>query len=84
QSTCSIALTLCQHGPRDPRQFVCHRHCGDVDSVPASFANRRVSLHVSPERQVIVAEGQTVCTHDRIIERSHHNPLSTAKVFQHL
>ena len=40
-------------------------------SVPASFANRRVSLHVYPERLVIVAEGQIVCTHDRIIDRSH-------------
>ncbi|KUP92876.1 hypothetical protein TRIHO_23270 [Tritonibacter horizontis] len=29
-------------------------------SVPASFANRRVSLHVYPERLVVVAEGQTV------------------------
>ncbi len=43
-------------------------------SVPASFANRRVSLHVYPERLVVVAEGQTVCAHDRIIERSHHKP----------
>ena len=43
-------------------------------SVPASFANCRVSLHVYPERLVIVAEGQTVCTHARIIERSHHKP----------
>lgn len=43
-------------------------------SVPASFANRRVSLHVYPGRLVVVAEGQTVCPHDRIIERSHHKP----------
>ena len=43
-------------------------------SVPASFANRRVSLHVYPERLVIVAEGQTVCEHARIIERSHPLP----------
>ncbi len=40
-------------------------------SVPASFANRRVSLHVYPEQLVVVAEGQTVCEHTRIIERSH-------------
>mgnify|MGYP000554259139 CR=1 FL=1 len=39
-------------------------------SVPASFANRRISLHVYPERLVIVAEGKTVCTHERIIDRS--------------
>ncbi|SDE33807.1 hypothetical protein SAMN04488239_11781 [Ruegeria marina] len=43
-------------------------------SVPASFANRRVSLHVYPDRLVVAAEGQTVCTHGRIIERSHHKP----------
>ena len=43
-------------------------------SVPASFANRPVSLRVYPERLVIVAEGQTVCTHERIIDRSHREP----------
>ena len=43
-------------------------------SVPASFANRRVSLHVYPERLVIVAEGHTVCTHERLIDRSHRKP----------
>ena len=43
-------------------------------SVPASFANRPVSLHVYPERLVVVAEGRTVCVHDRIIERSHQKP----------
>ena len=43
-------------------------------SVPASFVNRPVSLRVYPERLVIVAEGQTVCTHERIIDRSHREP----------
>ena len=43
-------------------------------SVPASFANRPVSLHIYPERLVIVAEGQVVCKHSRIIERSHRQP----------
>ena len=33
-----------------------------------------MSLHVYPERLVIVAEGQTVCEHARIIERSHPLP----------
>ena len=36
--------------------------------------NRPVSLRVYPERLVIVAEGQTVCTHARIIDRSHRKP----------
>ena len=40
-------------------------------SVPASFANRPVSLHIYPERLVIVAEGHVICTHERISERSH-------------
>ena len=39
--------------------------------MPASFANRRVSLHVYPEKLVVVAEGQTVCEHARVIDRSH-------------
>ena len=40
-------------------------------SVPASFANRPVSLRVYPERIVVAAEGQLICEHRRIIERSH-------------
>jgi transposase len=43
-------------------------------SVPASFANRPVSLRIYPDRLVVMAEGQEVCTHDRIIERSHKKP----------
>jgi len=43
-------------------------------SVPASFANRRVSLHIYPEKLVVVTEGQVICTHQRIIERSHRLP----------
>ncbi|MEP1589112.1 IS21 family transposase [Sulfitobacter sp.] len=43
-------------------------------SVPASFANRPVSLRIYPERLVIVAEGHVLCTHERIIERSHRQP----------
>ena len=32
-------------------------------SVPASFANRPVSLRIYPERIVIAAEGQILCEH---------------------
>jgi hypothetical protein len=35
-------------------------------SVPASFANRPVSLRVYPERIVVVAEGKIVCEHRRV------------------
>jgi hypothetical protein len=34
-------------------------------SVPASFANRPVSVRVYPERIVVVAEGLVVCEHPR-------------------
>lgn len=40
-------------------------------SVPASFANRPVSLRVYPERLVVAAEGQILCEHPRFIDRSH-------------
>jgi hypothetical protein len=40
-------------------------------SVPASFANRPVSLRVYPDRIVIAAEGRSLCEHARFIERSH-------------
>lgn len=40
-------------------------------SVPASFANRSVSVRVYADRLVIVAEGAVIAEHARIIERSH-------------
>ena len=42
-------------------------------SVPASFANRPVSVRVYPERVVVVAEGQIVCEHPRSFARSHNS-----------
>jgi transposase len=52
-------------------------------SVPASFANRPVSLRIYPERIVVVAEGQILCEHTRIIERSHHQPGRTIYDWRH-
>ena len=46
-------------------------------SVPASFANRPVSLRVYPERIVVVAEGQIVCEHRRVFARSHERKSTT-------
>ena len=46
-------------------------------SVPASFANRPVSLRVYPDRLVIAAEGQILCEHARRIDRSHQLPPRT-------
>lgn len=52
-------------------------------SVPASFANRPVSLRIYPERIVVAAEGQILCEHPRIIDRSHHQPGRTAYDWRH-
>jgi hypothetical protein len=49
-------------------------------SVPASFANRPVSVRVYPERIVVAAEGQVVCEHTRVFARSHERK-STTTVF---
>src|SRR3546814_10218425 len=48
--------------------------CSSDLSVPASFANRPVSLRVYPDRFLVVAEGQVICEHQRIIDRSHDGP----------
>jgi len=52
-------------------------------SVPASFASRPVSLRVYPDRFLVVAEGQVVCEHKRIIERSHDGPGRTVYDWRH-
>ena len=52
-------------------------------SVPASFANRPVSLRVYPERIVVVAEGQVLCEHPRSIGRSHRPPGQTVYNWRH-
>jgi transposase len=52
-------------------------------SVPASFANRPVSLRIYPDRIVIAAEGQVLCEHSRIINRSHHTGGRTVYDWRH-
>ena len=52
-------------------------------SVPASFANRPVSLRIYPERLVVVAEGQILCEHPRLIQRSHNTPPRTIYDWRH-
>ena len=52
-------------------------------SVPASFANRPVSLRVYPDRVVIVAEGQTICEHRRVFTRSHDRQSVTTYDWRH-
>ena len=52
-------------------------------SVPASFANRPVSLRIYPDRLVVAAEGQLLCEHERRIDRSHHLPPRTIYDWRH-
>lgn len=52
-------------------------------SVPASFANRPVSVRFYPDRIAIAAEGQIICEHRRIIERSHKSPGRTVYDWRH-
>lgn len=52
-------------------------------SVPCSFANRPVSLRIYPDKIVIAAEGQHLCEHARIIDRSHHVPGRTVYDWRH-
>jgi len=61
-------------------------------SVPASFANRPVSLRIYPDRLVVVlearlwrdaAEGNILCEHTRVIQRSHHLPPKTIYDWRH-
>ena len=40
-------------------------------SVPASYANRRISLRVYADRLVFAAEGQVIAEHARVINRNH-------------
>ena len=52
-------------------------------SVPASFANRPVSLRVYPDRVVVAAEGRVICEHHRIVDRSHDQPGKTVYDWRH-
>lgn len=52
-------------------------------SVPASFANRPVSLRIYPDKIAVVAEGLSVCEHHRIINRSHDRPGRTVYDWRH-
>jgi hypothetical protein len=51
--------------------------------VPASFANCPVSLRIYPDQLVIVAEGHVICTHERIIDRSHRQPRRVVYDWRH-
>jgi transposase len=52
-------------------------------SVPASFANRPVSVRAYAERLVIVAEGQVVAEHARVFSKGHDRPARTLYDWRH-
>lgn len=52
-------------------------------SVPASFANRPVNLRIYPDRLLVVADGQVVAEHTRLITRSHDDPVRTVYDWRH-
>lgn len=52
-------------------------------SVPASFANRPVSVRVYPDRIAVAAEGLIVCEHPRVIDRAHDRPGQTIYDWRH-
>src|SRR6476646_4100135 len=68
-----------EHAKRVSPTCLIHLECNRY-SVPASFANRPVSVRVYPERIVVAAEGQVVCEHRRVFARSHQRK-STTTVF---
>lgn len=52
-------------------------------SVPASFANRPISLRVYPEKLVIVAESKIVAEHQRVFNRDHNSDGITVYNWRH-
>jgi transposase len=52
-------------------------------SVPASFANRPVSLRVYADRLVVVAEANVVATHERVFTRDHSAQGKTVYDWRH-
>ena len=52
-------------------------------SVPASFANRPVSLRVYADRLVIVAEAKVIAVHERVFTRDHSTAGKTVYDWRH-
>ena len=51
-------------------------------SVPATFANRLVSLHIYPAHLEVIADNQTIAQHVRVFNR-HHSPGQTLYDWRH-
>jgi len=52
-------------------------------SVPAAYANRPVSVQVYAQRLAIIAEGQLIAEHPRLIHRNHDAPGQTLYDWHH-
>lgn len=52
-------------------------------SVPASFANRPVSLRAYADRILVVAEGRVIAEHARVFTRGHDRPARTLYDWRH-
>ena len=52
-------------------------------SVPASFANRVISLRIYADRLVIVAEAEIIAEHERVFSRDHRAPGKTIYDWRH-
>ena len=52
-------------------------------SVPASFANRPVSVRAYADRVVVAAEGQVIAEHARMFSRGHDKPIHTIYDWRH-
>jgi len=61
--------------------LITHEH--NRYSVPASFANRPISLRVYSDRLVMVAEAQVIACHDRVFSRDHNVPGKTIYDWRH-
>jgi transposase len=52
-------------------------------SVPASFANRRISLHAYPDRLEVIGEGRKLTEHERVFIPNHDMPGRVIYDWQH-
>jgi hypothetical protein len=52
-------------------------------SVPASYANRPVSVRAYADRVVVAAEGQIIAEHTRVFSRGHDKPVHTIYDWRH-
>jgi hypothetical protein len=52
-------------------------------SVPASFANRVISLRIYADRLIIVAEAEVIAEHERVFSRDHRAPGKTIYDWRH-